>query len=255
MFSLVATTLLVCAPGYPGSTAEAQPAMDGLARALSTSAHLPQGSIVAVYEEKTEGCLTRLEQKDTAVVLAALPFYLEHEKGLKLAARLMAVPQDGEAVQRWTLVTGKEHPASLAGFGVQSTAGYSKRFVRAMAPSLPKDVEIVASSTVLSSLRKAANGEKVAVLLDGAEAAAVSKLPFAASLANLEASPPVPVALIATVDKRIDDARWKTLQAAFLGLSKDASAAEALQGVRTSAFVPLDSKALPAAHTAWQRVK
>jgi hypothetical protein len=229
--------------------------MDGLARALSTSAHLAQGSIAAVYEEKTEGCLKRLEQKDTGLVLAALPFFLEHEKVLKLNARLMAVPQDGEALQRWTLVTGKEHPASLAGYTVQSTAGYSKRFVHAMAPSLPKDVEIVASSTVLSSLRKAANGEKVAVLLDGAESAALSKLPFAASLASAETSAPVPVALIATVDKRIDDARWKTLQAAFLGLSKDASAAEALQGVRTSAFVPLDSKALSAANAAWQRAK
>jgi len=252
MFSLLATTLLVCAPGYPGSTAEAQPAMDGLARALSASAHL---AISAVYQEKAEGCLKRLEQKDTAVVLAALPFYLEHEKDRKLVARLMAVPQDGEALQRWTLVAGKEHPTTLAGFTVQSTAGYSRRFVHAMAPSLPKDVQIVASSTVLSSLRKAANGEKVAVLLDGAESAAVSKLPFAASLANVEASPPVPVALIATVGKRIDAARWKTLQAAFLGLSKEASAAEALQGVRTSAFVPLDSKALSAATAAWQRAK
>ncbi|MFL5373264.1 MAG: hypothetical protein ACJ78T_04685 [Myxococcales bacterium] len=255
MLAFLATTLLVCAPGYPGSTAEAQPAMDGLARALSTSAHLTEGSLSAVYEEKAEGCLERLAQKDTALVLAALPFFLEHEKRLKLTGRLMAVPQDGEALQRWTLVAGKEHPASLTGFTVQSTAGYSKRFVHAMAPSLPRDVQIVASSTVLSSLRKAANGEKVAVLLDGAESAAVSKLPFAASLANVEASPPVPVALIATVDKRIDGARWKTLQAAFVGLSKDASAAEALQGVRTSAFVPLDSKALSAADAAWQRAK
>ncbi|MFL5407877.1 MAG: hypothetical protein ACJ79O_18770, partial [Myxococcales bacterium] len=64
MLAFLATTLLVCAPGYPGSTAEAQPAMDGLARALSTSAHLTEGSLSAVYEEKAEGCLERLAQKD-----------------------------------------------------------------------------------------------------------------------------------------------------------------------------------------------
>jgi hypothetical protein len=255
MFALVATTLLVCAPGYPGSTAEAQPAMDGLARALATSAHLPQGSLAAVYEEKTEGCLTRLAQKDTALVLAALPFFLEHEHDLRLTARLMAVPQGGEALQRWTLVAGKDHPAELTGYSVVSSAGYSRRFVHAMAPSLPKEVRIVPSSTVLSSLRKASTGEKIAVLLDGAESAAIAKLPFAASLANLESSPPVPVALVATVDKRMDEAQEKSLQRALLGLAKDPAAAEALQGVRTTAFVPLDSKALSAARAAWQRAK
>src|ERR1043165_3719165 len=103
MIALVATTLLVCAPGYPGSTAEAQPAMDGLARALATSARLPQGSLAAGHGEETEGGLTRPAQRDTALVLAALPFSLEHEHDLRLLPRLMAVPQGGEALQRWTL--------------------------------------------------------------------------------------------------------------------------------------------------------
>jgi hypothetical protein len=255
MLAILAVTLVVCAPGYPGSTADAQPAMDALARTLAASARLPKASLAAIYQETAPSGLRRLAEKDAALLLSTLPFYLDHEQALRLVPRLMAAPKDGEPLERWTLVTGKDHPPSLAGYTVQSTAGYSPRFVRAAAHGLPADVEIVASSAVLSALRRAANGEKLAVLLDGSQSAAVGKLPFAASLAVVETSPPMPVAVIATVDKRIDERRWKTLQAAFTALSGDPSAREALDGVRMSAFVALDAKALVAAQAAYRRAK
>jgi len=152
-------------------------------------------------------------------------------------------------------VTGKDHPPSLEGYTVESSAGYSKRFVRAMAPQLLGRVEIQQTSAVLSALKRAANGEKVAVLLDGSQAAAMAKLPFAGSIAVLEASPPMPVALVATVRKRIDDERWKRLEAAFLRLAEDRAAREALDAVRIAGFLPLDDKALTTARTAYRRAR
>src|SRR3954469_16244428 len=129
-----AVTLVVCAPGYPGTSAEAQPAMDALARVLGAAAHQ---RIEAVYEETAEGGLKRLAAADAAVLLAPVPFFLDQERKLSLAARMMAVPKDGTGpLERWTLVTGKEHPADLQGYPVQSTAGYSRRFVHAMSPPL-----------------------------------------------------------------------------------------------------------------------
>src|SRR5262249_59875215 len=116
MFALAAVTLVVCAPGSPGSTAEAQPAMDALAVALARAAHLPPGGITAVYEETEPGCMRRLGEKDAGMVLATLPFLLAHEQELRLVARLSAMPQEGEALERWTLVTGKDHPPSLDGY-------------------------------------------------------------------------------------------------------------------------------------------
>lgn len=255
MLAILAVTLVVCAPGYPGSTTEAQPAMDALARSLAAAARLPPASVAAVYQETAPGCLRRLAEKDAALLLSTLPFYLDHEQDLRLVPRLVAAPKDGEPVERWTLVTGKDHLPSLAGYTVQSTAGYSPRFVRAAAPVLPAEVEIVASSAVLSALRRAANGEKLAVLLDGAQSAALGKLPFAASLAVVETSAALPVTVVATVDKRIDEQRWKTLQAALRALSGDPAAREALDGVQMSAFVPLDGKALAAAQTAYRRAR
>jgi hypothetical protein len=229
--------------------------MDALAKALVGAGHLPPGSLSAVYEEGEAGGLRRLAQNDAALLLAPLPFFLDHEKDLRLVARLSAVPGGGEALERWTLVAGKDHPASLEGYTVQSTAGYSKRFVRAAAPGLPGQVDIQAGAAVLSALRRAASGEKVAVLLDGAQAAALGKLPFASSLAVIGTSPPMPVAVVATVAKRMDESRWKVLEAAFRRLAEDPAAREALEGVRMAGFVPLDQAALAAARAAWRQAQ
>ena len=255
MLAHLAVTLVVCAPGSPGSTAEAQPSMDALSAALARSAHVPPDSLGAVYEETEQGGLRRLAQKDAGLLLATLPFFLAHEKELRLVPRLSAMPQAGQPLERWSLVTEKGHPPSLEGYTVLSTAGYSKRFVRAMAPKLPRTVEIEPLAAVLSALRKAADGEKVAVLLDGAQSASMSTLPFASSLSVLDQSPPVPVALVATVSKRIDEERWKDLEAAFLRLAEDKTARTALDGVRMAGFVPIDETALSAARTAYRRAK
>jgi hypothetical protein len=255
MIALAAVTLVVCAPGFPGSPAEAQPAMDALARSLASAGHLAPGSLSAVYEESEAGGLRRLAKEDAALLLAPLPFYLDHEEELRLVARLSAVPQGGEALERWTLVTGKDHPASLEGYLVVSTAGYSKRFVRAAAPGLPAQLEIQGSGAVLSALRRGADGEKVAVLLDGAQAAALGKLPFGSSLAVIGTSAPMPVAIVATVGKRMDPRRWKALEPAFRRLAQDPAAREALDGVRTAGFVPLDRAALAAARAAYRQAR
>jgi hypothetical protein len=255
MIALAAATLVVCSPGSPGTSAEARPAMDALATALVGAGHLPAGSLSAVYEESEAGGLRRLAQQDAALLLASLPFFLDHEKELRLVARLSAVPRGGEALERWTLVAGKDHPASLEGYRVESSAGYSKRFVRAAAPALPRQVDIQAKSAVLSALRRAADGDKVAVLLDGAQAAALGKLPFASSLAVIGTSSPMPVAVVATVAKRMDEKGWKALEPAFARLADDPGAREALDGVRMAGFVPLDQTALAAARAAWRRAQ
>ena|SRR5437764_205380 len=255
MIALAAATLVVCAPGFPGSSSEARPAMEAFARSLAGAGHLPAGSLSAVYEESEAGGLRRLAQQDAALLLAPLPFFLEHERELRLVARLSAVPRGGEALERWTLVAAKDHPASLDGYKVQSSAGYSKRFVRAAAPGLPRQVEIQASAAVLSALRRAADGEKIAVLLDGAQAAALGTLPFASSLAVIGTSTPMPVAVVATVAKRMDEKGWKALEPAFRRLADDPAAREALDGVRMAGFVPLDHAALTAARAAWRRAQ
>jgi ABC-type phosphate/phosphonate transport system substrate-binding protein len=61
--------------------------------------------------------------------------------------------------------------------------------------------------------------------------------------------------VVATVGKRMDEERWKELEAALLKLAEDRSARNALDGVRMAGFVPLDEQALAAARTAYRRAR
>jgi len=249
--------LVACAPGYPGTTAEAQPAMDALAAATARAAGWPAGSVVAVYLPTEKEGLARLSKADAAVAIVPLPFFLKHARALGLTARLRVETQGGGLAEQWSLVAGKGRvasPASLAGFTVSSLAGYAPDFVRgALGPwgRIPPGVPVVESSQVLSALRKAAGGADVAVLLDGAQAAALPTLPFAADLEVVARSAPLPTALVASVGKRLPAARWQKLEAALRALAAEPQGAEALAGIRMVRFVPTDAAALAAA---WRAV-
>lgn len=245
--------LVVCSPGSPGRTAEAQPAMDAFARALTARAALT-GPFAAVYEPTEEGGLTRLRAADTALALVSFPFYLKHERLLALTAQLVAVPRDGAALERWTLVAKKGRvagPGALAGFTISSVAGFAPAFVRGPALGgfgpLPAEVKVVQSAAVLSSLRRAAAGEPVAVLLDGAQSAAVSSLPFASELEVVARSVPLPAGVLVTVDARIAGRSWIAVDAALRGMAADPAGALALAGLQLAGFEQIDAGALAAA--------
>jgi hypothetical protein len=231
--------------------------MDALAAALSRGAGLPAGALSGVYLPSEQEGLARIAQPDTALVLVPLPFLAKHAASLKLVPRLKVVMQDGESSgESWSLVAAKGRaasPAALAGFTISSSAGYAAGFVRGLLSGwgrLPDDVQIVQSTQVVSALRKAASGAKVAVLLDGAQSRALTTLPFAGDLEVVARSTPVPTAVIATVGDRLSVARWRVLERAFLGLSATAGGTDALAGMRTKQFTPLDGPALEAVQRA-----
>ncbi len=249
--------LVACAPGWPGTTAEAQGSMDALGSALARSAGLPEGSISGVYLPAEQEGLTRLSRPDAAVALVPLPFFAKHAVALKLEPRLRVVMQDEEpAGEVWTLVAPKGRvtsPAALAGFTVYSGAGYAPGFVRGILSPwgpLPPDVRIVQSSQVLSALRKAASGANVAVLLDGAQSRSFSSLPLSADLDVVARSAPVPSAVIATVRGRVAPARWRLLERAFLTLPSTEGGSEALAGIQTKQLSVLEGPAREAVQRA-----
>jgi hypothetical protein len=246
--------LVACAPGFPGTTAEAQPSMDALATALARGAGWPAGSIVGVYLPEEQEGLARLALPDAGVALVPAPFYAKHAAALKLAPRLAAVGQGASgATEVWTLVARKgriQAPANLAGFTLASTAGYAPGFVRAVLQGwgrLPPDVKIVFSGQVLSALRRAASGEPMAVLLDGPQAASLQSLPFAPDLEVVARSAPVPGALVVTVDTRLKEPRWHSLEQALVGLASAPDGRDVLSGLQLTAFTPLDAAARAAA--------
>ncbi len=252
-------TLVICAPGYPGTTKEAQPSMDRLAKAVSTAADWPPTRLAAAYHETEEAGVSRLKAKTPTLALIPLPFYLVHQSELKLTARVQAVEKDGTPATTWTLVakTGRVTSASsLAGFTIVSIAAYAPDFIRNVALAkwgkLPADVKFLATGQVLGALRKAANGDDVAVLLDASQAASLPTLPFAADLTVVATSPPVPAFLGCTVDSTVGPADTKTLVGALLKLHEIPEGTSALDAVRLTKFVPLDAKGLAAARASYR---
>lgn len=244
-------TMVVCAPGYPGSTAEAQPAMDGLAGAVADAAGWERGRFGAEYFETEQGGLDRLAAADAGLGMFTLPFFLEHRAALDLRSVLMAVPEGRRAEEPWTLVAGTgtvKRPQDLDGWTLVSLAGYSEAFVRGPVLGdwgrLPDSVQITFSSGVLTALRRAARGDQVAVLLDAEQAEALPSLPFAGDLEVVHRSRPLPVSVVCSVDDRVDRETLSRLVAVLEGLGGRPEAAGPMAGVRIERFEPLDEKSL-----------
>lgn len=254
-------TVVVCAPGYPGSTTEAQPTMDAFAAALGERALLGRAGLAAVYHEAEGAGLSRLGKPDATFALVPLSFFLAHEKEPGLHALAQAVRKGGEAGESWSLVAGKgllARPASLEGWQLVSLSAYAPRFVKGTALGawgpVPPGTKLVPSGAVLSALRKASAGERVAVLLDGDQAKALGTLPFAGKLETVYRSPVVPSSVFCAVGARAPKALRKAVVDALLSLGESPAGAAALEGIRVTRFVAVDEAGLAGARRAYAAV-
>jgi len=251
--------MLVCAPGYPGSTAEAQPAMDAFAGAIPAAGG-PKLSI-SYFQQESEA-LEALRSPEVHFVMTTLPFFLSNRERFGLEPMAQALADGREAEQRWSLVAGRGRIGKadeLKGWTIFSPAGYSEDFVRAMAfdgwGEAPEDLKIVFFPRILTALRKAAGEEMVAVLLDGQQAASLERLPFAKDLEIVRAGPSVPVSLVCSVGKRPTATEKQQLVQALLTLGSREAAAEAMAGIRMEKFIPLRAEALQRAIKAFDHVR
>jgi len=253
-----ADTLVACAPGYPGSTREAQPTLDAFARAVNESAGWAEGALTAVYHETEGAGLARLSAPDASFTLVPLAFFLKHRQALKLEPLCQAVRQGGQASETWSLVAGKGRVPSasaLDGWQLITLAAYAPHFVRGPALAgygpLPAGVRLDASGSLLSGLRRAAAGEKVALLLDGSQSAGVQSLPFAKDLETLARSAALPASVVCRVSARATAERAKTLARALVKLHEKPSGMAALQAMQLDRFGALDEAALRRAQQAY----
>jgi hypothetical protein len=236
--------------------------MDALAGAVAAAAGWKPGTLDAVYFETEQGGLDRLSDAGAALALVPLPFWLKHARAFRLEPQLQAVQEGGNAAEPWALVaaTGMVRDAAgLTRFELISLAGYAPRFVRGPALAswgeLPPDVTITFTGAVLTGLRRASTGARVALLLDREQAAALPALPFASKLEVLARSAPLPVSVLCLVSGRLPAARLQELVKGFRSAGETPAGAEALAGARLARFVRLDEGSLARAREAYDRVK
>jgi hypothetical protein len=241
-------TFVACAPGYPGTTEEAQSSMDAFAAALAKVAHWAPGQVVATYVPTEKEGLTRIRQ--AVVALVPLPFFAQHGAALALTPHLVVEQKGLGPTERWTLVAKKgrvSKAADLAGMTVVSIAGYAPGFVRRVLGAtwrMPETTQVKESAQVLSALRRAAQGDEVAVLLDGPQGNALPTLPFAPELDVLARSDPLPAALVTVVGRQLGATRWAALEKALLALPADPAGSAALDAIRMVRFMPADPAVL-----------
>jgi len=232
--------------------------MDVLAGAVSKASGWPAGRFAAEYYETEDAGIARLKTKTPILAMVPLPFYLAHASDLKLTPRAQAVEKDGTALVTWTLVAKKGRvtsAAALSGFTIVSLAAYAPDFIRNVALAkwgkLPADVTFAATGQILSALRKSANGDNVAVLLDASQAASLPTLPFAEELEIVATSPPVPGIVVCSVGTSVAAAASSQLIAGMVKMNETPEGLAALDAVRLAKFVKLDTKALAAARAAY----
>src|ERR1700759_2897287 len=203
LLAAAASTLVFCAPGYPGAAGDAQPFVDEFAKAAMAAAGWPAGSLSAVYDPTEQGGLAKLGGADAVLAFVPYPFYVEHAAQLHLAPIAQADVVGVGTKEKWSLVakTGRVTGGpSLAGYTIVSVAGYSPNFVLHSALSawqVPAGVKVDPVGQILSALRRVATGaDPVAALLDQTQAAALPSLPFASDLKVVVQSPDLPVAVI-----------------------------------------------------------
>ncbi|HEY3450789.1 MAG TPA: hypothetical protein VGK67_30815 [Myxococcales bacterium] len=247
--------MVICAPGYPGTTSEAQPAIDALVTAMAAAAKWAPADLKGAYYETETGGVTRLSQPDAAIAMLPLALFLEQETALKLTARQAAIMKGkADPNEVWSLVAKKgaiPNAAALAGYEIQSIVGFSPKFIKGPVlgewGKLPDGVKFTQSKQMLSAMRKAAKGDKVAMVLDAEQAAALATSPFAGDLEIVYKSAPLPMGVVATIAGKIPDAKWKTLGEALPKLGETPDGAKALEGVWKLRFGTLDPKAIEAA--------
>ncbi|MCP3979428.1 MAG: phosphate/phosphite/phosphonate ABC transporter substrate-binding protein [bacterium] len=237
-----ALTLVACAPGYPGNTEQAQPTMDEFARGVARASGWSEGRLSAVYHEKLEPGLSRLERDDAAVALVPLPFYFEFHERLGLRPILQGDPQGGPG-DRWTLVAPRGRvsgPDDLDAWTLLGMPGYSPRFVRDVAlagwGALPDGVKIEFSARLLSSLRRVSRGEDVVVLLDRGQASALDQLPFADALEVVHTSGETASSLVCAVGDRLSAEDRRALDRALREMHENEAGRETLELLQLSRF-------------------
>jgi len=254
--------LVAWAPGYPGSTAQAQPTMDDFARMLAAAAGWDADAVTAEYQETEEGGVTRLTDEGTQLALVPLALFFKYEKQLGLRPVAQLVGPDGEAAETWSLVapTGRINaPADLAGWTILGIPAYSDAFVRGSLlgrwGTLPDEVNVEFTRRVLGGVRRASSGENVAVLLDSAQTAALSSLPNADALEIVATSDRVLMGLVVTVGERVPQHTEAALVSGLMRVHEEAAFAEILSTVRVTRFDPVDQAALSMSREAFDKAR
>ena len=245
LIAAAASLLVFCAPGYPGTSADAQPLVGEFAATLAAAAGWPAGSLTAVYDASDTSDLARLAAPEAGLAFVPYPFYVQHGAQLHMVPLAQAVvpPAGCSSAGLWCCTRAMRR---------------RRRDWRVSRSSAPQAMRRTSSATLLHNLGAlpadhhyhchrpgafgaAPRGQRRAGRGAARPGADQMPSPVCRSPRILQASrpsAPVPVALIVVVDGRIPKARAQELSRALLHLSGTPPGAATLSRLKLNGFVP-----------------
>ncbi|MFT7621305.1 MAG: hypothetical protein ACI9WU_000466 [Myxococcota bacterium] len=191
---------LLCFPGGPGSTADAQPVVD---KFLGKLASLTGWSgATGTYMNDLADCARQFEAAPPTVVMVPLHVYLAKRTAWKLAA--VSTMQNKETSGRYHIVAKKGATLeSLKGqklaTGLKADARFFSRVAFANKVDVATHFEMSKTRSALRAVKNVAKGKVAAALVDDVQLSALDGLPMAKDLAPVLSGPALPGAIVAAV--------------------------------------------------------
>lgn len=218
-----ARDMLLCLPGFPGTTVQAQPYIDKMLRHLEDKLGLEARSMSGVFIPDGGDSVEKLKSVEPGLALVG-PSVLAGNHGplgMKVIARLII---DGKSTEKYSVVVAKGGPASLKELSGKKVSGAvvhdEKYVVKVLLDGAVGmgDLQLVSQRRPLKSLRDVARGKAAAAIVDSSVIEHMSELDFAKDLEIIHESKPVPAPAIVLIGE--GPAPAKRLKKELVGMCK-----------------------------------
>jgi hypothetical protein len=213
--------MLLCLPGFPGTSSQAQPYVDRMLRHLEGELGWPADSMSGLYVPGEAEGAERLAQSSAGIALVGPSLFAAHHSQLKMKV-IAKVEVSGQGSKTYSVVAAKDGPASvaeLAGKKVSGAVVHDPRFAANVllgGQVAPDAVTFVEESRPLRSLRGVARGKVDAAIVDGAVLHHMGELDFADELKVIHTAEPVPAPAVVVMGEGKQHAG--ALKSALVGL-------------------------------------
>jgi hypothetical protein len=213
--------MLLVLPGFPGTSAQAQPYIDRMLRHLEGKLGWPAGSMSGRYLPDGVQGAAELASAAPGLALVDPSVYAGRQKalGMKVIAK---VEVNGRGEETYSVVVRKGGPGSLAELKGKTVAGavvYDPRYVAnvIMDGALGAgDIRTVPEKRPLKALRDVARGTVDAAVVDRAVIEHLAELDFAGEVVVLHTSKPVPAPAVVVLGAGVPHAA--ALAGALVGM-------------------------------------
>ena len=192
-----AKDMLLCLPGFPGTSIQAQPYIDKVLRHLESKMDWPALSMKGVYIPDGPLALKKLSAKKPGIALVGPSIYASQHKAFKMKV-IAKVEVNGQAQQTYSVVTKKGGPKTLkelAGKTLKGTVVYDTSYIYniLLNGEIPKGaLKLENVKRPLGALRDVARGKTDGAIISQEVKNHMKELPFASDLQVIYTSKPVP---------------------------------------------------------------